>query len=204
MQDNPHTALEMAWASYHAGDFEAVLSQLEGELPIETHLKVKGLAHFQLGQYTAAQKELHAFALQTDAALDWFSLSTTAAMAGDQDLALKAFAHCKSKYAGSEAEKTLSLPLLHWYFLKAMVTAGFSGSVADEFSFLVQAFEVAKITDAHYLATRGLPDWEGFLEVLWPILDAMPHDAANTILTRLRNALDAPGRASLNRRPTSN
>lgn len=202
--DKANEILELAWANYHAGDFENVLSQLEGLAPTGTYQKLKGLAHFQLGQYQAAQTSLHAFAKQTDAPLDWFSLSTTAAMAGQAALALEAFGHCKGKYPGSDAEKTLSLPLLHWYFLKAMVTAGFSSQLEPVLEFLVESFELAKITDSHYLSSRGLPDWEGFLEVLWPTLDALPPDNANAILTRLREAVDTPGRSSLNKRPSAN
>ena len=197
MQDKENDHFNLIWANYHSGEFATVLAQMEA-LPMEgIVLKIKGLAHFQMGEYDKALDALQAYAQTTDAALDWFSLSTTAAMAKQPSLALEAFNQCIAKYPNSEPAPALSLPLLHWYFLKAMLSAGFGGQVGDKLVFLVDCYIQAKITDAHYLTTRGLPDWEDFLEVFWPLRETLSKEDSEALLYRLREGVDAPGRATL-------
>lgn len=191
--------IELAWANYHAGEFEKVIELLgEGEL-FDERLKLRGLAFFQLGNFFKALEALTLFAKQTDTSLDWFSVSTSAAMAGKPDLALEAFSKCKEKFEDAKVEQSLSLALLHWYFLKAMENAGFANRLAVQLGYLADAFGTAKITDTQYLATRGLPDWDAFLEVLWPVLDALPQAQADAILAHLKKEVDQSGKNSLQR-----
>jgi tetratricopeptide (TPR) repeat protein len=189
--------IELAWAQYHAGEFQAALDivskvELTGELR-----KIAGLAHFQLQQFDQALERLHRFALDEGTYLDWFSVSTTAAMAKRSEMALDAFAHCQALLPKEGPHDGPSLAQLHWYFLQAMAQAGFAPQLPPLLDYLERCYGAAKITDPQYLLQRDLPFWEDFLAVARPIWATMPLADAEARVAKLSKAVDAPGKASL-------
>jgi tetratricopeptide (TPR) repeat protein len=188
--------LEAAWAALHSGE-PAMALDLAAKLQAAEAEQLRGLACFHLGRHAEAMEHLGNFAAQNGLALDWFNYANAAAMAHSPERALQAFAQCKASHGHDKQAANISLPMMTWYFCKAMQEAGNLKLVGGELEVLRQGYLQARITDAHYLYTRGMPAFEDFLEIFSAWLALLPVDEANARWQELNNNVDAQGKAAL-------
>lgn len=188
--------LEAAWAAMHAGE-HAMALDLSAHLVDPEAEQLRGLAYFHLGQHQEAMAHLAKYAAYHGKALDWFNYANAAALAAAPATALEAFQHCKELHGKDQQATNISLPTMTWYFCKSMQAAGYLDMIDQELESLRQGYMQARITDSHYLYTRGLPDFEDFLEIFKDWLQILPYAEAESKWQSLNSNLDAQGKAAL-------
>jgi hypothetical protein len=156
-----HKALDhgqLAHALRLATDFveQEELAQDRGPHFADAH-GLKGIVHFQLGDWPAALPHFHTNATVRPTRAGWFRVSLCAALARQPGTCEQAFASAMSTQPRDKAEASLTEAFMRYDLLQALVNTGQYALAFEHLSFLRRAYVARDSTSPDQLLKAGLP-----------------------------------------------
>jgi hypothetical protein len=153
------------------------------------------LAWSRLGHWRDAFDEFHRLFELESTAHNALQLATTSVMAGEL-VRGEAWFERALEINGETGEVPPAQARTE--YLSALTAASEYSICMPHLEWLAHAYRSARITDSHFLWTRGLPFFTVFLEKSLPILEAvLPRQDVMVWYQSLRSDLDAEGQAAI-------
>jgi hypothetical protein len=175
-------------------------------------LRKKALSLFENAQYKESYPLFEELAKKTDQDHDWLSVVTSSAMAGEFDVAEKAFQFLFTRITGkvekhnnmiAEGKDGISddIPVspsqLLFYHSFSLAEGGNAQRALKPAGELTEIYCIGEITDDHFLYMRGVPFFANFLNLLQALEKHLGRPAIEPMLSKLLGYLDEPGKQKL-------
>lgn len=165
--------------------------------------KIIGLAYVKQKDYSAATEHFKRVAEITNDSGDWFNVTTSAALAHQQNLSLKAFEKTLEHYEETSTIGTMSIPNMRLYFMQTLAGVEQYEKAFAQLNELKEIYKSLGLTDETYLYMHGVPELGETLRAAVPLLKQMSSQERNQWLDDFATELDEEGQELINKHKES-